>query len=69
MQHKSPSGRDVTKQATIDVNSIVTGRNYDCLHKSLQIYEKKYWDVGPPEPTGCSSALFLESSILCDKRS
>ena len=28
---KPPNGRDVTKRAIIDVNSIVSGRNYDIL--------------------------------------
>ena len=28
---KSPNGRDVTKRAIIDVNSVVSGRNYDIL--------------------------------------
>ena len=26
---KSPNGCDITKRATVDVNSIVSGRNYD----------------------------------------
>ena len=28
---KVPNGHDITKQAIIDVNSIVSGRNYDIL--------------------------------------
>ena len=31
MALKSPTGRDVTKRAIIDLTSIISGRNYDIL--------------------------------------
>ena len=49
MRLKTPNGRDVTKRAIIDVNSIVAGRNYDILTSIIAklLTSRPFSDLNP----------------------